>query len=996
MAFFVPSYKQKVMRQDRLDLHDRTPTQGWRPIDALNGRGLNLLHPHVKMVAMKQPMPSGVFAPPHLHVRHDVLTALFAIAVACWLPAGQAAPTPPPNTTAQLLEWKFDEAGKLHGWRPNGDLKDVTVTNGVLACRGAGKNPILELQGTFNLKASPRQQIEVRLKADHDGSAVFFWSNTTKGRYGGFTSQKTTRFAVIGDGAWHTYRLMPFWHPEGKIIRLRLDFFDGAKFALESIRITEHAAPAATEQTTFDFATSRQGWQLTADGSLTTATNGLAVTFAGKEGFLLGPPLQIKTDDQNYIAIRMAVDKGRRATLFFATEQGYGLHNISFPIEADGREHTYNLDMLSSSHWSGRIVMLGLRPSDETGAQASLGQLKISDHPQGAPELKVLSFGLADALPRSGVPLTLSALISNVGGETASNLQAQVSLPDGLKIVSSAPANGRVPALGFGDEATWTWTVQADQPMTGETRLTISAPNADPITTSVPVEITARRPVAATDYVPEPKPVRGPYEVGVYYFPGWNTANRWQPIQRFPERRPVLGWYREGDPEVADWQIKWAVEHGITFFVYDWYWSQGARHLEHGLHDAYFKSRYHHLLKFCLLWANHNPPHTSSLEDCKAVTRFWIENYFRRPEHLMVDGKPAIIIFSPHRLTEDLGPTGVKPALEAMRAECRQANLKGLHIIACVGGSGAAKQAAEEGYDAVTAYNWPGLGRTDNSNYAPFETLLDGYLHNWKSILEQSPIPLAPLPISAGWDSRPWHGDNNLVRYGRTPELFKRHLEDAKRLSEDPTFKSKLSNLLLIEAWNELGEGSYIEPHKEFGFGYLDAIRDVFTDAPKVHDDVTPADVGRGPYDVPPLPPAATAWDFSRGDEGWLTTMGLGDVAARGGVLSGRTTSRDPAFFSPPLQAKAEKFTTVTVRLKVRRLDGTPLKDTAQLFWHTNRLPASEASSVHFELITDGQWHDYQIPVAANRRWRGTITGLRLDPCNTAGVLVEISSIKLQ
>jgi len=31
----------------------------------------------------------------------------------------------------------------------------------------------------------------------------------------------------------------------------------------------------------------------------------------------------------------------------------------------------------------------------------------------------------------------------------------------------------------------------------------------------------------------------------------------------------VLGWYREGDPELADWQIKWAVEHGITFFAYD-------------------------------------------------------------------------------------------------------------------------------------------------------------------------------------------------------------------------------------------------------------------------------------------------------------------------------------------------------------------------------------------------------------------------------------------
>lgn len=54
------------------------------------------------------------------------------------------------------------------------------------------------------------------------------------------------------------------------------------------------------------------------------------------------------------------------------------------------------------------------------------------------------------------------------------------------------------------------------------------------------------------DYVPEPKSARGPYEIGVYYFPGWATRDRWQLIMNFLERRPALGWYREGSPEVAN------------------------------------------------------------------------------------------------------------------------------------------------------------------------------------------------------------------------------------------------------------------------------------------------------------------------------------------------------------------------------------------------------------------------------------------------------------
>jgi len=107
--------------------------------------------------------------------------------------------------------------------------------------------------------------------------------------------------------------------------------------------------------------------------------------------------------------------------------------------------------------------------------------------------------------------------------------------------------------------------------------------------------------------------------------------------------------------------------------AYDWYGSKGSRQVEHALHEGYFKARYRSLLKFCLLWANHNPPGSSSHEDCAAVTRYWIENYFRRPEHLVVDGKPVVIIFAPDRFTQDLGSEGTRKAFQAMRAGAENA-----------------------------------------------------------------------------------------------------------------------------------------------------------------------------------------------------------------------------------------------------------------------------------------------------------------------------------
>ena len=58
------------------------------------------------------------------------------------------------------------------------------------------------------------------------------------------------------------------------------------------------------------------------------------------------------------------------------------------------------------------------------------------------------------------------------------------------------------------------------------------------------------------------------------------------------------------------------------------------------------------------------------------------------------------------------------------------------------------------------------------------------------------------------------------------------------------------SKLLLLDNWNEWGEGHYLAPYREFGFGYLDAVRKVFSNANEKHKDLTPEEIGLGPYDL--------------------------------------------------------------------------------------------------------------------------------------------------
>jgi hypothetical protein len=908
-------------------------------------------------------------------------------------------------------EWSFDRPGDLEGWRPNGHLVDVEVAGGMLHARGQGSDPILELTTPLDVPATARQAIELRLRADHPGTAEFFYSNTTAGRYGGFSQDKSVRFDVRGDGLWHTYRILPCWQNEGRIVRLRFDPYDAATFDIDFLRIVNLDPAASATRPEFDFPADAAAWQWI---ETVSAAPGAPAT---AEGLWLGPPVDFAAEERCCASLCLAVapEAGSvSAALTFATTLAPGLHSRSFPLVADRRDHVYHLDLLGSAGWRGRVRVLGLSfarnaaPGDGAATPPPVAGLppgitvrwlKLADEPQGPPQLEVPAFGPDTALPRARAPFVLRALARNAGGGTLPLPTARLDLPAGLVVEAGPLAEpGLATAgLGFGDEAGWTWTVRAERPVQGEAVVLVQAAGAGPVRARCRLDVSARPTEAqAASYVPVPRPVRGPVEVGVYYFPGWQGASQWQPIRRYPERRPVLGWYREGDPEVADWHIKWAVEHGITFFAYDWYWSQGNRQLEHALHDGFFRARYRHLLKFCLLWANHNAPGTSSPEDCAAVTRHWIAEYFHRPEYFRVDGRPVVIVFSTDRLGADLGGAGVPPAFDTMRRLCRAAGLKDLYLVACVGEPGQARQAGTEGYDAVTAYNWPGLGVPAGHLTAPFATLLPGYRDYWRRILELGRPTLWP-PICGGWDSRPWHGDNNLVRSGRTPDLFRRHLRDARALLEPggaPPDHAP-AKVVLIEAWNEFGEGSYIEPHQEFGFGYLDAVREVFASAPAEHTDLAPADVGLGPYDVPPAPPSRTAWDFGDGGADWNNVMDLADVRVADGALGARTTGNDPAFFGPPFAARASAFAAVQLRLKLGARDGRPFRDRAQLFWRTSRLPESEAASERFDVVGDGQWHEYTVPVAPNPRWRGTITRLRLDPVNRRDVDVALDDIRL-
>lgn len=73
------------------------------------------------------------------------------------------------------------------------------------------------------------------------------------------------------------------------------------------------------------------------------------------------------------------------------------------------------------------------------------------------------------------------------------------------------------------------------------------------------------------------------------------------------------------------------------------------------------------------------------------------------------------------------------------------------------------------------------------------------------------------------YDDSPRRGKNgSKVLLGATPDKFKSYFNDFYNL-----MCSHNKSYIFLTAWNEWGEGAYLEPDTQFGMGYLEALKDI-------------------------------------------------------------------------------------------------------------------------------------------------------------------------
>lgn len=94
----------------------------------------------------------------------------------------------------------------------------------------------------------------------------------------------------------------------------------------------------------------------------------------------------------------------------------------------------------------------------------------------------------------------------------------------------------------------------------------------------------------------------------------------------------------------------------------------------------------------------------------------------------------------------------------------------------------------------------------------------------WKKILKTAQATDNNTYLSGfvSYDDSPRRGINAKIVVGETPEKFQNYLRKLIRISAEQN-----KELLLITAWNEWGEGAYLEPDQDFKYGFLEAVKKV-------------------------------------------------------------------------------------------------------------------------------------------------------------------------
>lgn len=343
----------------------------------------------------------------------------------------------------------------------------------------------------------------------------------------------------------------------------------------------------------------------------------------------------------------------------------------------------------------------------------------------------------------------------------------------------------------------------------------------------------------------------------------WQTVRKAGP--KFPghdwPRKPLWGYVNEADPRVMEMEIDAAADHGVNVFIYDWYWFDRRPFLECCLNNGFLGARNNDRMKFYLMWANHNANHLWSYDlsdtevgetviwkgsinrvDFEEMCERLIDKYFFLPNYYTIDGCPVFMIYELATFVEGMGSAEeAAAALEWLKKRVKEKGLPGVHL-QITGRSGSTLNLSGvdggEVIDSAEVMKLMGIDSFSHYQYVHFTDIdrdygeiMEDVKKVWNTAEECYGIPYY-AHVSCGWDNNPrFKCFRPGIVKNNTPEAFEKALVAAKEYTDRMLEKHpERPALITINSWNEWTETSYLEPDDLYGYGYLEAIKKVFTE----------------------------------------------------------------------------------------------------------------------------------------------------------------------
>lgn len=318
----------------------------------------------------------------------------------------------------------------------------------------------------------------------------------------------------------------------------------------------------------------------------------------------------------------------------------------------------------------------------------------------------------------------------------------------------------------------------------------------------------------------------------------WNNVNQTMPqfTGHYQPRKPgELGYYDLRIVDVLARQIELAHNYGIEAFCFYYYWfDNGERLLELPLNN--FLKNKNLEMKFFYCWANENwtKRFSGTNDDVLIKLTPTVENYkkfieavaddFTDNRYYRIQGKPVISVYCPGAIPN---PAEV---LKHWR-EYVKANIgTDIYIIAI--------------QERDVSIDWRAVGFDAESEFQPRQIYLycknitksvrpirsdfSGTVCDYAAAVKEKgyitpenqrkKVYPAVMPM---WDNTARRNFRGAIYHGSTPALYKEWLRD---IIERVKMREDLDDkMIFINAWNEWGEGAYLEPDDYYGYAYLEA-----------------------------------------------------------------------------------------------------------------------------------------------------------------------------